>query len=116
MNVKKLFNYNIDFYLAGLFMCVFSSIFLVGRPYLSLIIILGCFIFYNWYYTRPLFSSIFFISFNAFIITVFIFVESNVLIIVLFAIKLLIFLLVIGIFVSLYNKKMVYFLKESFFY
>jgi len=129
---KKLSNYNIDSCLAGLFgrqlgslgsafittSCLFLSflisLFLVGGPYLSFIIILGCFIFYNWYYTRPLINSKFFLGFNIFITTIFIFIESNFLIIVLFAIKLLLFLLVINTFISLYNKKFVSFIKESF--
>ena len=129
---KKLSNYNIDSCLAGFFgrhfgswsssiitiscllLFFFMSLFLVGCPYLSLIIILGCFIFYNWYYTRPLINSKFFLGFNIFITTIFIFIESNFLIIVLFAIKLLLFLLVINTFISLYNKKIVSFLKESF--
>ena len=60
-----------------LFFVFFYSIFLVGGPYLSLIIILGCFIFYNWYYIRPLINSKFFLGFNIFISTIFIFIESN---------------------------------------
>lgn len=86
----------------------------MGGPYLSLIIILGCFIFYNWYYTRPVINSKFFLGFNIFITTIFIFIESNFLIIVLFAIKLLLFLLIINTFISLYNKKFVSFIKDSF--
>ena len=92
----------------------FFGLCFVGNPYLSLMIILACFIFYNWYYTRPLIKSKFFLGFNAFITTIFIFVESNFLIIVLFAIKLLLFLLVINTFISLYNKKIVFFLKQVF--
>ena len=93
---------------------VLLSLFFVGSPYLSLIIILCCFIFYNWYYTRPVINSKFFLGFNIFITTIFIFIESNVLIIVLFAIKLLLFLLVINTFINLYNKKFVSFIKDSF--
>jgi hypothetical protein len=92
----------------------FFGLCFVGNPYLSLIIILGCFIFYNWYYTRPLINSKFFLGFNAFITTIFIFIESNFLILVLFAIKLLLFLLIINTFINLYNKKFVSFLKEAF--
>jgi hypothetical protein len=92
----------------------FFGLCFVGNPYLSFMIILGCFIFYNWFYTRPLIKNKFFLGFNAFITTIFIFVESNFLIIVLFAIKLLLFLLVITTFISFYNKKIVSFLKEAF--
>ena len=92
----------------------FFGLCFVGNPYLSFMIILGCFIFYNWFYTRTLIKNKFFLGFNAFITTIFIFVESNFLIIVLFAIKLLLFLLVITTFISLYNKKIVSFLKEAF--
>lgn len=75
---------------------------------------LNCFIVFNWYYTKQLMYSKFLLVFNAFIATIFIFVESNILIIFLFAIKLLLFLLGINTFISIYNKKMVSFLKESF--
>ena len=108
------FNMSIGLYYTCLVLAFFSSLFLIGNPYLSLIIILGCFIFYNWYYTRPLINSPFFLGFNAFITTIFIFVKSNGLIIVLFTIKLLLFLFGINTFISIYNKKMVSFLKESF--
>ena len=30
----------------------FLSLFVVGNPRLALIMILGCFLFYNWYYTK----------------------------------------------------------------
>jgi hypothetical protein len=96
------------------FLFFFMSLFFLGNPYFSLIIILGCFILYNWYYTKLTINSKFFLIFNIFIVTILIFIESNFLIIILFAIKLLLFLLVLNIFISLYNKKFVSFIKDVF--
>ena len=98
-----------------LFFFFFSLLFFVGSPYLSLNLMLICFILYNWYYTMPIINSILFLLFHAFIIIVCIFVQqTNIIIIILFAIQLSFCLLVVTACVSLYNNKMVSFLKKSF--
>jgi hypothetical protein len=51
------------------FLFFFMSLFFHGNPYFSLIIILGCFILYNWYYTKLTINSKFFLIFNIFIVT-----------------------------------------------
>ena len=137
---KKLLNYNIGSCLAGLFgrylgsifknwflsfydstlwvtfgliVSVFISLFLTGDPYLSLIMTSSCFIFYSWYFMRAVIDSKFFLAINIFVVGVFVLIEFDFILTVLFAVKLILFLLIINTIISVYNIQMSYFIKVS---
>jgi len=96
-----------------LILAFFISLFLIGNPYLSLLMVLSCFIFYNWYYTISVINSKFFLGVNAFILIIYILMEFNFIISILFAIKFILFLLIINTFMSVYNTKVSDFMKIS---
>jgi len=115
------FNFNMGLY-ACLVLAFFTSLFLIGNPYLSLTIMSISFVCYFWTFFQ-LFQINFSIR-NFFLInllasitlTSFIYSSrgDNFMIYFLLAVKIIVFLLVISIFLSIYNPKMVYLTKLLF--
>ena len=120
-NLNKTFNFNIGLYVPLVF-TFFTSLFLIGDPHLALAIMLISFFCYFWTFFQ-LFkinfsvTNFFVITFLAIIIlSIFIYWSrcNNFMIYFLLALKIVVFLLVISIFLSIYNPKMVYLTKLLF--
>ena len=110
-----------SFYLILLFTWV-SSLFFIGNPYLSLILMISSFFCYFWTFFQLFQIDLSLKNFgvmNIFIITILSFYmyvskSSSFMIYFLFALKIIVFLFAISIFVTMYNPKKVYLTKYLF--
>jgi len=116
-----MFNLNVGLY-ASLVFAFFTSLFLIGNPYLSwLIMSISCvccfWTFFQLFQIDFSVTNFFVINTLAFIILsifIYAFRWNNFIIYFLLALKMVVFLLVISIFLSIYNPKMVYLTKLLF--
>jgi len=90
-----------------LFLTSFFSLFLIGNPYISLIVMLGAVFCYIWFFIKPIIYTNFFWGVNALIFGGVCFIGLyNPMLTILLTIKLLLFLLVLSVFINLYYKKL----------
>ena len=135
---KKLLNYNIGSYLAGLFgrylkpngsiiittsclslsllISFFGALFVIGNPYLSLIIMLVCFVFFCWNFFKLIQINLSFLDIVALTsVAGFLYnISVEFIFFILLAIKITIFLLILSFFLSFFYPKIVKFTKISF--
>ena len=114
-NLNKIFNFNMGLSLLSFF----TYLFLIGNPYLSLAIMSISFFCCFWTFFQ-LFKKNFSVT-NFFVMNILVFIIlsifiyssrcNNFMIYFLLALKIVVFLLVISIFLSIYNPKMVYLTK-----
>ena len=100
----------------SLFISFFGALFVIGNPYLSLSIMFVCFVFLCWNFFRLIQTNLSFLNIVVLTsIASFLYaISGGFIFFILFAIKIIIFLLILSFLLSFFYPKMVKFTKISF--